>query len=120
MVCTQARPAGAGSSAAPPSLSRPDAQAWARTLARGDRGEIARMLCAMASPPAADLDDVRERLADPSQRAAVRGLQRARWGLGDPAAATAAVRIAFADGPRWREREIPAAAPLLPPLYPGA
>jgi hypothetical protein len=115
------RPAGASSSSvAPPSLSRPDAQAWTRTLARGDRGEIARMLCAMASPPAADLDEVRERLADPSQRAAVRGLQRARWGLGDPAAATAAVRIAFADGPRWREREIPAAAPLLPPLYPGA
>jgi hypothetical protein len=116
------RPAGASSSSsgAPPSLSRPDAQAWARTLARGDRGDIARMLCAMASPPAADLDEVRERLADPSQRAAVRGLQRARWGLGDPAAATAAVRIAFADGPRWREREAPAAAPLLPPLYPGA
>lgn len=117
-VPSSAAPSSAGP--APPSLSRPDAQAWARTMARGDRGEIARMLCAMASPPAADLDEVRERLDDASQRAAVRGLQRARWGSGDPAAATAAVRIAFADGPRWRVREVPAAAPLLPPLYPGA
>lgn len=104
---------------AAPALSRPDAQAWTRTLARGDRGEIARLLCALATPPAADLDEVRARLADPAQRAAVSGLQRARWGSGDPAAAIAAVRIAFADGPRWRTHAVPAAAPLLPPLYPG-
>lgn len=113
-----AGPTPAGAPAAP-ALSRPDAQAWARTLARGDRGEIARLLCALATPPAADLDEVRARLADPAQRAAVTGLQRARWGHGDPMAAIAAIRIAFADGPRWRAHEAAAAAPLLPPLYPA-
>jgi hypothetical protein len=106
------------STPAPASRAGFDAQTWTRTLARGDRGEIARALCTMASPPAADLDEVRERLADPAQRDAVRGLQRARWGRGDPAAATAAVRIAFADGPRWHAREALAEAPLLAPLYP--
>ena len=97
-----------------------DAQAWARALARGDAADIARMLCAMASPAAADLDAVRARLADPAQRAAVDVLQRARWGDGDAAAAVAAVRTAFAAGPRWRAPAAATAPVLLPPLYPQA
>lgn len=95
-----------------------DAKAWANALARGNAAEIARMLCAMASPAVADLDAVRTRLADPAQRAAVDALQRARWGDGDTAAAVAAVRAAFTAGPRWRMAAAPSAPVLLPPLYP--
>ena len=95
-----------------------DAKAWANALARGNVAEIARMLCAMATPAVADLDAVRTRLADPAQRAAVDALQRARWGDGDTAAAVAAMRAAFAAGPRWRTTAAPTAPVLLPPLYP--
>ncbi len=107
--------------AAPPRAAPPvDAKAWANALARGNAVEIARLLCAMASPAVADLDAVRARLADPAQRAAVDALQRARWGDGDTAAAVAAVRAAFAAGPRWRTATAPTAPVLLPPLYPEA
>jgi hypothetical protein len=58
-----------------------------------------------------------ERLDDPSQRAAVEAMQRARWGDGDGAAARAAMRSAFAGGPRWRALATTAASSL-PPLYP--
>jgi hypothetical protein len=97
-----------------------DLQTWARALQRGDRAEIARLLCAMSTPPAADLDEVRARLLDPAQREAVTALQRARWGRGDPAAAIAAMRAAFAHGPRWRVLPVQVAPAMpLPPLYPG-
>lgn len=99
-------------------FSRTASQTLNQVLARGDRGEIARTLCALASPPAADLDALRERLVEPAQLAAVEALLRARWGRGDPAAAIAAVRIAFADGPHWRGQIVRAAPTLLPPLYP--
>lgn len=95
-----------------------DAKAWANALARGNVAEIVRMLCAMASPAATDLDAVRARLADPGQQAAVDALLRARWGDGDAAAAVAAMRAAFAAGPRWRTAVAPSAPVLLPPLYP--
>ena len=88
-----------------------------RVLDSGDFGEVAHVLCAMADPPAADLDAVRARLADDTQRDAVAQLQRARWGDGDGPAARAGLRAAFADGPRWREHERVEATPL-PPLYP--
>lgn len=101
----------------PGAPSRPDAQAFARALARGDRAEIAHVLCAMAG--VADLDAVRQRLDDPAQRAAVATLQRARWGRGDASAAIAAMRAAFADGPRWRGATVAPAPALLAPLYPG-
>ena len=87
-----------------------------RTLAEGDLGAIAETLCALASPTA-DLDALRERLEDPVQRDAITLLQRARWGCGDAAAARAALRKAFADGPRWKSAE-QARTELLPPLYP--
>lgn len=89
-----------------------------QALARGDLGAIVQALCATAVPAAADLDAVRARLADPAQRAAVDALQRARWGDGDNAATLAALRKAFASGPRWRAPAKRAEPVLLPPLYP--
>lgn len=97
---------------------RTDPQAWAAALARSNPGEIERMLCAMASPPAADLHAVRTQLADPAQRAAIDTLERARWGDGDNTVAFAALRAAFAAGPRWRATPVRTAPSLLPPLYP--
>ena len=105
---------------APRAVPPADAKAWANALARGNVAEIARLLCAMALPAAVDLDAVHARLADPAQRAAVDALQRARWGDGDAAAAVAAMRAAFAAGPRWRTAPAPTAPELLPPLYPEA
>ncbi len=100
-----------------PGPSTPD---WSRALAEGDPAQLLRALCALASPAAADADALRERLADPVQREAVAGLQRACWGEGDRAAAVATARAAFASGPRWQAA--PVARPgddALPPLYPS-
>lgn len=94
----------------------PDPHALATALARGDRGAVERVLCALAG--VRDLDGVRVRLADPTQREAVAALQRARWGRGDAAAAMAAMRAAFAQGPRWWPRPPRAPPSVLPPLYP--
>jgi hypothetical protein len=88
-----------------------------RALQSGDLAEIADALCAGAIPPAAGLDAVLERLADPAQHEAVAALQRARWGGGDPRAARDALRSAFRDGPRWRAGASAPREPL-PPLYP--
>ena len=101
--------------ASPP---RADAQALTLALTRGNCGDIARTLCAMSTPVASDLAAVRARLADPAQRAAVDALQRARWGDGDTASTLAALRAAFASGPRWRTPSVRAEPVLLPPLYP--
>ena len=89
-----------------------------RALDAGDPGEVAEVLCALASPPAPDLDALQARLADAAQRDAVQMLQRARWGDGDPAVARGAVREAFRGGPRWHLPEVVADGPL-PPLYPS-
>jgi len=89
-----------------------------RALDSGDFGDVADVLCAMAEPPAADLDAVRERLDDVAQREAVAALQRARWGDGDGPAARAALRAAFAAGPRWRGRGRTQTEEPLAPLYP--
>ena len=100
------------------SSSANDPQRLASALARGDLGAIVQALCAAPAPAAGDLDAVRARLADPPQRAAVDALQRARWGDGDNAATLAALRTAFASGPRWRTSAARAEPVLLPPLYP--
>ncbi len=89
-----------------------------RALETGDLGEVGEVLCALASPPAADLDALQARLADAAQRDAVQTLQRARWGEGDAAAARGVVREAFKRGPRWRKTEVVVEEPL-PPLYPS-
>lgn len=89
-----------------------------RALHTGDLGDVADTLCAMAMPPARNVDDLLMRLDDPAQREAIEALQRARWGQGDGADARRLLRVAFAKGPAWRAVE--AAKPsLLPPLYPG-
>lgn len=88
-----------------------------RALDTGDFTEVADSLCAMADPPARDIDALIDRLDDPQQRAALATMQRARWGDGDGTAARAALRSAFARGPRWSAVEIPAKS-VLPPLYP--
>jgi BatD DUF11 like domain len=121
-----ARPTTAPSKPAPskPAPSKPapeklDAAALRRLIDTADLGEVADALCRLARPPAADLDRVRARLDDPVQREAIDLLQRARWGGAEPAAARAALRSAFAAGPRWRQPSAKAAdAGLLPPLYP--
>ena len=89
-----------------------------RALDRGALSDVADILCAMARPPAADVDALRGRLADPRQVAAVDALQRARWADGDGVAARDALRSAFRDGPRWQATPRTQASDPLPPLYP--
>lgn len=104
-----------------PGTTRPAQAADQRDLKRlldhGDLGELLQALCAMAQPPAADAQDLLQRLDDPRQREAVEALQRARWGGGDAVTARALLRQAFAKGPQWRRRPGQASSPL-PPLYP--
>ena len=90
-----------------------------RALDTGDLGDVAAALCALASPPARDLEAFAALLAPGPQRAAVAARQRARWGPaeGGAAAARAAVREAFAKGPDWLAAGKDGAGPL-PPLYP--
>jgi hypothetical protein len=89
-----------------------------RALDRGELADVADVLCAMASPPVADLDALRFRLEDRSQIAAVDALQRARWSDGDGVAARTALRDAFKHGPRWGARGKAVVDEALPPLYP--
>ncbi|WP_372361285.1 BatD family protein [Xanthomonas sp. NCPPB 1325] len=89
-----------------------------RALDSGGMDDVANVLCGMAG--VADIDSVLAALAEPAQRDAVARMQRARWGGGgDVAGARAALRDAFATGPRWRHAS--AAEPeVLAPLYPPA
>ncbi|HJW47402.1 MAG TPA: BatD family protein [Lysobacter sp.] len=89
-----------------------------RALDTGGLGEVADVLCAMATPPAADIDHLLARLVDPAQCEAIDALQRARWGGGDGVHARQLLRDAFARGPRWRAVEAVKPSPL-PPLYPA-
>lgn len=87
-------------------------------LDAGSFDEVVALLRAMATPPAADLDGLLARLADPVQRQALEGMRRALWaGQGDAGQARAALRAAFRDGPRWTAAPSAQAEPL-PPLYP--
>ncbi|MHB8912143.1 MAG: BatD family protein [Lysobacter sp.] len=115
----RARPAATAGVASTPAGATPVASAAGlkRALDTGDFAEVAASLCAMARPPARDLDEVIDRLDDSPQRAAVETMQRARWGDGDGVVARAALRSAFARGPRWRVVEAAADSPL-PALYP--
>lgn len=89
-----------------------------QALERGTLGDVADVLRAAAEPPAASLDALRARLADPAQQAALDALQQALWGGGDGAAARASLRAAFASGPKWTPPSAGAERGPLPPLYP--
>jgi hypothetical protein len=95
------------------------APALRKALDTGDLGDVTVALCALASPPAGDLDALARQLAPGPQRDAIAALQRARWGQdeGSAAQARAMVRTAFARGLEWLSPEVDGAAPL-PPLYP--
>ena len=95
----------------------PDPGLLKRALDTGDLGDVADALCAAARPPARDMDEVRARLANPAQVAAVDALERARWAGGDGPTARRQLREAFAGGARWHA-PVAAGASLLPPLYP--
>jgi hypothetical protein len=88
-----------------------------RALHDGDLHGIEDALRAAAPGPAPDLAAVHRQLDTPAQRDAIEALQRARWGQGDPGAARAALREAFAKGARWAGPADTADEPL-PPLYP--
>ncbi|WDK26589.1 BatD family protein [Xanthomonas campestris pv. incanae] len=113
--------AGAGAGAAAPAPGKRATHSVAdlrRALDTGGMDDVATVLCGMAG--VADIDSVLAALSDPAQRAAVAQMQRARWGGdGDVTAARAALREAFANGPRWHHAT--AAEPeVLAPLYPPA
>lgn len=88
-----------------------------RVLDTGTLEDVALTLCAMASPPAVDVDALQQRLEDPRQHAAVALLQRARWADGDGVDARNTLRAAFSQPPRWKVVAKPVEEPL-PPLYP--
>ena len=90
-----------------------------RVLDTGDLAEAGEVLCAMASPPAKDLDALIARLDKPSQREAVEQLRRACWADGDISAARTAVWQAFRQGAVWKAIPTPTQESL-PPLYPRA
>lgn len=110
-----ARQAAPGHPTAPAHHTLPDLK---RALDTGSLDEVGEVLRGMAAPPAADLDELVRRLQAIEQRDAVELLRRARWADGDGSAARAALRAAFARGPRWMDVAEPPQAPL-PPLYPA-
>ena len=103
----------------PPARSgRAGLVALRQALERGTLGDVADALHAAVDPPAASLDALRARLADPAQQAALDALQRALWGGGDGAAARASLRAAFASGAKWTAPPAMTDRGPLPPLYP--
>lgn len=114
-----------GGRAANPSLPSAAARALSadpgvlrRALDTGSLGEVAEALIALAPQSCTGMDALRAQLDDARQRDAVDLLQRARWFEGDGRAARAALREAFAKGPRWRRIPDAGKRDLLPPLYP--
>lgn len=102
-----------------PGTAAPTADALRRALDADSFDEAVRVLQAMARPPAADLDEVIARLADPAQQDALQVMRQSLWaGEGDPARARLGLRAAFRHGPRWRGEAPVADSMPLPPLYP--
>jgi hypothetical protein len=111
--------------AAPAPCARHDAEVAPRirrALAEGDLQAIGAALLASCTPRATSLAAFAERLADPSQRAAVRELERALWAAGvdrgEREATRDRLRAAFRDGPRFERPAAMQAETELPPLYP--
>ncbi|MEI2433343.1 BatD family protein [Lysobacter yananisis] len=117
MAAAAPKAAGAATGAAPPASLALNLPALRELIDRGDFEHIASVLRGLAKPPAADDDELVERLADPAQRDAVQALRRARWGGGDGVDARNRLRAAFAQGPHWRQGAAQRPSPL-PPLYP--
>lgn len=108
------RRAAAAAEGRPEQVIRAQPPALAAALRGDDLGGIAQALVAEGG---SDLDALCTRLMDPAQVAAVRALQAARWGDGDPQAAVRQLRAAFAGGLR-RKHAAKGEASVLPPLYP--
>jgi len=89
----------------------------AEALRAGGLTDIAQALAHAARVPGDDMEAVCRRLPDAAQADAVRQMQAARWGQGDPQEALQALRKAFSGGARWR-RTHQGGKSLLPPLYP--
>ena len=102
-----------------PGTAAPTAAELRSALDADSFDEAVRLLQLMARPPAADLDEVIVRLADPAQQDALQVMRQALWaGEGDPARARLGLRAAFRHGPRWRGEAPVADSMPLPPLYP--
>lgn len=114
-VSRETAAAASGTAAGTP--ARSGINAFKRALDSGDFDEVAERLCALANPPAPNIDAARMQLADPAQVEALDAMQRARWGGGDGIVARQLMRTAFARGPCWRDRPLQPVSPL-PPLYP--
>ncbi len=108
------RRAAAAAEGRPEQVIRAQPPALAAALRGDDLGAIAQALVAEGG---SDLDALCTRLMDPAQVAAVRALQAARWGDGDPQAAVRQLRTAFAGGLR-RKHAGHGTTSVLPPLYP--
>ncbi len=104
-------------SAVPDAAPAPTLAQLRRAIDAGELAEVARLIPAMAQPPATDLAAARLRLDNATQRAALDQLQASLWGDADAEAARVALGIAFSHGPDWRLVARPG-KPLLPPLYP--
>lgn len=104
-----------------PGRGRPRVAAPQPTLAaalrRDDPAEIMAALARAAGVSPGDFEALCAWLDAPAQVQALQQLQAARWKTGQLAAALAAVRTAFAAGPRWRQAR-PSSRSSLPPLYP--
>lgn len=92
-----------------------------KALRDGDLDRIARALLACAPAPApVGLSALASKLTARDQAAAVRQLESARWGGGDPVAALAALRSAFAQPPQFADGVAKTVPAPLPPHYPRA
>ncbi|HEY0334599.1 MAG TPA: BatD family protein [Stenotrophomonas sp.] len=121
VILWRRRPPSAAAGQAEPPAHRASASVSMAELRRaidnGGLDEVGALLCAMGGVP--DLDAVVARLADPAQRQAVQGMQRARWaGEGDIGQARQRLREAFREGPRWQAVPVVRSDAELPPLYP--
>lgn len=97
--------------------------AWPRAIGRQDLGAAARALIEAARErgTATTLEDVAQALDEATQRDAVRQLEQALYRGQDSPGLLAALRGAFARGPRWRAPSTRSAKrddTALPPLYP--
>ena len=94
-----------------------------RALADGDLHEIADALRASTPTPCLNLGQLRARLGDAAQQAAIDALEQTLWAArpaaDDRAAVRERLRAAFKSGPILRQSSEAAMASPLAPLYPA-